>query len=239
MRLVAALALLLCSGCLDFGGLESDLCRQNNWPDCASGGGAGSDAGSAGKPCDRYGQCDEGQYCDLQQNRCTVGATCNGQGRTTCPYGQVCELQPGGAAQTCGDPDRPTCLAFSSTGPHPAVWDSRRSGAVIWRLRRGERNSALNCASGERYAVDVDAYSSGATWPVQDSAGQLLPPFELHSVRDNGTESSHFITNFLRVSNTEASFTVNYCANVAANVPLNVALHFVDGNEVCFVAQYP
>jgi hypothetical protein len=186
--------------------------------------------------CTSDAACGTGRTCDTATGQCKAGgttnpgATCSGQGQTTCSYGQFCSASKCEAAPVAPT----TCENFS--GSNRPNWSATSSnGPVIYSISklRYEANSS-NCQSGGAYIISIRAYRTDADWPATRAG---LSGF--FYVKTDTTQLD-IVTQGLLVPNTgynrsttnlkDAEFQTYLCSNLAS---IQAGYYFTGGNPVC------
>jgi hypothetical protein len=181
-----------------------------------------------------------GTVCSDSWEVCTPteGTSCSATAvqPDTCGYGQFC-----GTGSTCQAVAPPTCGNIS--GPHAATWNAATStGPIIYEATKvsfapDPAGGPVFCGSAEpntRVRVRVKAYRTTGTFPTTDAAFAA----DLHYVRTDGSEGPSSAITGLTVTNNgrNAEWDQNFCVNSSLS-QFTGALHFVGGNEFCFVIQ--
>jgi hypothetical protein len=112
------------------------------------------------------------------------------------------------------------------TSAGPIIYEATK---VSWAA-----DSSFCGAGTERLRVHVKAYRTTGTFPTTDAAFAA----DLHYVLTNGNESTGVATQIegrsVTNSNRNAEWNHNFCVS-STLTQFTGALHFVNGNEFCFV----
>jgi len=184
--------------------------------------------------CTSDAACGTGRTCEMATGQCKAGgsnpgATCVGEGLSTCSYGQYC------TASKCTAVAAPTCANFNpAQGGKTPVWTTSSTGPIIYDVTQVSfANDSFCSGAGDVTAkARVKAYTTGTAFPTsKDNLNGLF------YVTVNGNESSG--KGLIRPSEYSvsadgktATFTVNFCPGATATT-LSIGLYFTGGNEVC------
>lgn len=186
--------------------------------------------------CTKDTDCASGQTCQAGVCKApTQGATCSGQGQTTCTYGEYC----GGTTCTAAPVAPSTCENFSQNRPQ---WSATTSnGPVIYTVERNsyQANYQYCDQSGgapDAFIVRLRAYRTDANWPDQRSG---LSGFFYVTTGSNRLD---VVNNSLLVPGTgynrstsnpkDAEFNVYLCRPTGSQT-IQVGFYFTGGNPVC------
>jgi len=186
-----------------------------------------SDADCSGnRTCDTgTGQCEEG---DTEPE---PGASCSGEGRSTCGYGLIC------TSSTCSEPPAPTCQNYTQ---YPNKANVGTTGPIIYSMKtiNATAGTAAWCPGGKRLRLGVSAYTDPtSTFPP--TPGELGG---FYYVTTTGTRTNASISNgandyVVSANGTKADIIVNLCVEADSSTTL-VGFHFSDGNFFCFRSNY-
>lgn len=224
---------------------DASVCVQT----CTS----GNDCGDEARTCAAIGDDDERQVCQCSTDALCAGfaeglscamdqgavckgdgtggggggdGTCEGQGQSTCDYGDFCD----DGECTAAPQATASCQNFDSRG---ITWSPESgSGPVIYEVTRISPISGFCGADAKPFSARVLAYHPDGTFPSQRTN---LSGF--FYVRVNGAESDAtlLMTNEnYRISNEgkNGEFNLTFCGAQSLN-SMQVGLYFTNGNEVC------
>jgi hypothetical protein len=231
--------------CEAIGGSDTRMvCKCSTDQLCAGGATTGSSAICSDAfevcmtKCSANADCPTGSTCETSTGECRPGpTTCS----TTdvqpagCAYGKYC-----GTSGLCLAAPTPTCQNISL---HGTTWNAQTSdGPVIYSLTQvgSLATGTQSCQAAQKLArVRVRAYRTTGTFPAATDPQAVLA--DLHYVLENGTESPSkpfvFPTSYTLSSNDQhLEFDLGFCPPDTIS-QFTAGLHFVNGNEMCVVAQ--
>jgi hypothetical protein len=197
-------------------------------------------AGTTAPACTKNEDCTGGQVCDVASGMCkapTTGATCQGEGKSTCTYGEFCNI-PSGTSGTCAAPPAPTCENY--TNFTAKTTELGTTGPILYKAALQSANVEQFCdpATPKRVKVKLSAYSSTAFPDNKDALNGFL------YVRVNGSTTSgpglisSTTGNYVRsTDNLQADMIVSFCVAETSKT-LSLGFYFKGGNFLCYQANY-
>jgi hypothetical protein len=189
--------------------------------------------------CGSSADCPSGTACNASTGQCvrTIGASCSTTAPEpdVCSYGQYCA-----SGGTCQEVPAPTCPNFVGSS-HGTSWSaSTSSGPIIYDASKVSfATDTAFCPSAPtqtRVKVHVKAYWTSGTF----SSNEATFAQGLHYVRTDGIEGGSVANQIQALSVTnnghDAELDLNFCVDNSLS-QFTGGLHFVDGNEFCFVIQ--
>lgn len=182
--------------------------------------------------CTTDASCGTGRTCDAASGQCKAGgtnpgATCTGEGQTTCSYGQFC------SASKCTAVAAPTCANFTpSQGGKQPVWTTASTGPIIFDTTQVSFAADSFCSGDVTPKLRVKAYISTGTFPSTKDGLNGLFYVRVNGAEVNGKDLIRPSEYSVSTDGKIATFTMNFCPGASATT-LSVGIYFTGGNETC------
>ncbi len=214
---------VLCNG--GTGSESTDLVCSNLDNVCVTRCSSNADC-SGNRTCDTgTGQCEEG---DTEPE---PGASCTGEGLSTCDYGLIC------SSGTCSEPPAPTCQNYTN---FPNKADLGTTGPIIYKVGFVSATTDTNfCPSNlpKRLRIRINAYSN-TPFPQTSTELSDFLYVQTDGGRSNASvsrsEGNYIVTGTNR---SNAEIIVNLCVS-ATSTTNSAGFYFKDGNFVCQQSNY-
>lgn len=155
-----------------------------------------------------------------------VGASCSGEGQTTCQYGLYCNTS------SCAEVPAPTCSNFTNMSPAFSWSRQTSTGPVIYSITQDAWGNATYCqgAGDLRARALVKAYNANGTFPTTESG--LSGVFYV-TVNGSQTDATKIMTNYQQLDGGKrAQFNLNFCPGASATT-IQIGVYFQGGNGYC------
>ncbi len=183
--------------------------------------------------CSSDANCDAGETCNTTTGVCEAGgnpgATCAGEGLSTCTYGNFC------SAGTCAAPTAPTCANYNNLSADrkatlgtsgPIIFNTSLVSAVV------DTNFCPSASANKRVRVKVSAYND-EDFPESFSAVSGFFYVLVNGTARDATVSNRSDSYVRSENNRRVDFVVELCEASTQN-NLQTGFYFTSGNFACF-----
>jgi hypothetical protein len=233
--------------CAPAGGTTTPACTKN--ADCTTSGQVCDVAAGVCKAaCTKNADCTtSGQVCEVASGLCkaqTTGNACQGQGKSTCNYGEFCNTGTS-TSGTCAVMPAPTCQNYTNftqrdqlgvTGP--MLFTASVVSAAVETTPLNQR-WCQDTSAPKRVRVKLSAYAN-TPFPENKSA---LNGFLYVLVAGSQTSATALVSDTAAdyvVSGTNkerADIIVNFCV-AQDSTTRSLGFYFTNGNFLCYQANY-